>query len=124
MASEIRDVMSEWLGLKSQLKAARVDLGILNKREKELRAEVQRFMKRMKSEADEDVEPVVKLQGQKVSLQTKESKGTITKESILNGLRTFFGGNEAQVEGAYQAIVDATPVKERDVLTVRKDGSA
>ena len=81
-------------------------------------------MKRMKSEADEDVEPVVKLQGQKVSLQTKESKGTITKESILNGLRTFFGGNEAQVEGAYQAIVDATPVKERDVLTVRKDGSA
>lgn len=123
MSSEIRNVMSEWLALKSQLKAARTDISVLNKREKELRAEVQSFMKQMKSEVEEDVQPVVKIQGQKVSFQTKESKGSITKEIILKGLRSFFGGNEAQIEGAFQAILDAIPVKERDVLTVRKDGS-
>jgi hypothetical protein len=122
--SEIRDVMSEWLALKAQLKAARADISVLNKREKELRTEVQHFMKKMKQDVEEDVQPVVKIQGQKVSFQTKESKGSITKEIILKGLQSYFGGNEAQIEGAFQAILDAVPVKERDVLTVRKDGSS
>jgi len=39
---------------------------------------------------------------------------------ILKGLGYFFGGNEAQIDGAFQAILDAAPTKERDVLTVRK----
>jgi hypothetical protein len=39
---------------------------------------------------------------------------------IIAGLSAFFGGNDTQVEGAFQAILDAAPVKERDVLTVRK----
>lgn len=117
----IRDVMTEWLALKTQLKAARADISVLNKREKELRVEVQRYMKEMKND-DEDTEPIVKVDGQKVSYKKKESKGGVTKEVILKGLHSFFGGNETQVEGAYQAILDAAPVKERDVLTVRKDG--
>jgi hypothetical protein len=115
----LKDVMTEWLALKSQLKAARADIGVLNKREKELRSEVQRAMKQMKQE-DEESDPVIKVQGQKVAYQAKQSRGSLTKEVILNGLRSFFGGNETQVEGAFQAIVDAAPVKERDVLTVRK----
>ena len=115
----LKDVMTEWLALKSQLKAARADIGVLNKREKELRAEVQQVMKQMKAD-DEDSDPVIKVQGQKVAYQAKQSRGSLTKEVILNGLRSFFGGNETQVEGAFQAIVDAAPVKERDVLTVRK----
>lgn len=110
----IRDTMTEWLGLKSQLKAARADISVLNKREKELRSEVQQYMK------TEAIDTDVKVDGQKVSYQKKESKGSITKEVILTGLNTFFGGNEAQVEGAYQTILDAAPVKEREVLTVRK----
>ena len=110
----IRDPMTEWLGLNSQLKAARADISVLNKREKELRSEVQQYMK------TEAVDTDVKVDGQKVSYQKKESKGSITKEVILTGLHTFFGGNEAQVEGAYQTILDAAPVKEREVLTVRK----
>jgi hypothetical protein len=121
MAS-LKDIMTEWLALKSQLKAARSDIGVLNKREKELRIEVQRFMKQMKAE-DEESDPVIKVQGQKVAYQAKQSRGSLTKEVILNGLRAFFGGNETQVEGAFQCILDAAPVKERDVLTVRKDGS-
>jgi hypothetical protein len=115
MASgEIKDIMSEWLALKSQLKAARADISVLNRREKELRIEVQTYMKTEAADAD------VKIQDKKVSYQKKESKGSITKDVIVNGLRAFFGGNETQVEGAFQAILDAVPVKERDVITVRK----
>ena len=110
----MKDVMVEWLGLKSQLKAARVDIGVLNKREKELRSEVQTFMK------TEAVDTDVKINDHKVSYQKKEGKGSITKDVIHAGLSAFFGGNDAQVDGAYQAILDAAPIKERDVLTVRK----
>lgn len=118
MAS-LKDVMTEWLTLKSQLKAARTDISVLNKREKELRTEVQHHMKEMKR-ADEESDPVIKVHGQKVAYQAKQSRGSLTKDVILNGLRAFFGGNETQVEGAFQSILDAAPLKERDVLTVRK----
>ena len=114
MTSAIRDTMTEWLALKSQLKAARADISVLNKREKELRSEVQTYMK------TEAIDMDVKVDGQKVSYAKKESKGSITKDVILTGLRYFFGGNEAQIDGAFQAIVDAAPVKEREVITVRK----
>jgi hypothetical protein len=114
MTSAIRDTMTEWLALKSQLKAARADISVLNKREKELRSEVQTYMK------TEAIDMDVKVDGQKVSYAKKESKGSITKDVILNGLRYFFGGNEAQIDGAFQAILDAAPVKEREVITVRK----
>ena len=116
----IRDVMGEWLALKSQLKAARADLGVLNKREKELRTEVQQYMHELKTKEDVNT---VRLEDKKVSYQQKESRGGITKEVIIKGLRSFFGGNETQVEGCYQAIVDATPVKEKIVLSVRTAAS-
>ena len=112
----MRDVMSEWLALKSQLKAARADLGVLNKREKELRTEVQQYMRTLKTEEDVNT---VRLEDKKVSYQQKESRGSITKEVILKGLRAFFGNNEAQIEGCFQSILDSAPVKEKTVLTVR-----
>ena len=110
----MKDVMVEWLGLKTQLKAARADIGVLNKREKELRSEVQTYMKTEAADVD------IKVNDHKVSYQMKESRGGITKDVIQAGLSAFFGGNDTQVEGAYQAILDAAPTKERDVLTVRK----
>jgi hypothetical protein len=112
--SAIREVMTEWLSLKSQLKAVRADLSVLNKREKELRTEVQQYMKTEAADSD------VKIQDKKVSYQKKESRGSITKDVILKGLGYFFGGNQGQIDGCFQAILDAAPVKERDVLTVRK----
>jgi hypothetical protein len=112
--ANMRDTMTEWLGLKTQLKAARADISVLNKREKELRSEVQTYMKTEAADVD------VKVDGHKVSYQKKEGKGSITKEVIIAGLSAFFGGNDTQVEGAFQSILDAAPVKERDVLTVRK----
>jgi len=52
------------------------------------------------------------------NLKTKTTKGSITKEVILKGLRTFFGGNEAQVEGAWNAIQDSAPTKETASVSV------
>jgi hypothetical protein len=53
-------------------------------------------------------------------MRTKESRGSITKNVILAGLRAYFGGDETRVEQVYQVIVDHAPVKERNTITVKK----
>ena len=113
---EFKAVMTEWLSLKHQLAAARKDMAVLNKREKELRAQVQGHMKEIKETQDVDT---VKINQEKVSLRTKESRGSITKNVILAGLRAYFG-DETKVEQVYQIIVDHAPVKERNTITVKK----
>jgi hypothetical protein len=42
----------------------------------------------------------------------------MTKDSVRNGLESFFGGNEAQVEGAMNAIQDNLTVRESVSLAV------
>ena len=109
---EFKSAMTEWVALKAQLAAARKDLSTLNQREKELRQFVTVHMKQ--NEID-----TVKVQDKvKVNLKTKKTKGSITKEVIRKGLYAFFGGNEAQVDGAWQAIQDAAPEKETVGVTV------
>jgi hypothetical protein len=114
---DFKTIMTEWLSLKHQLAAARKDMAVLNKREKELRAQVQEHMKEIKETQDVDT---VKVNQEKVSLHTKESRGSITKNVILAGLRTYFGGDDTKVEQVYQIIVDHAPVKERNTITVKK----
>ena len=109
---DFKHAMTEWVGLKAQLAAARKDLSTLNTREKELRQFVTEHMKT--NEID-----TVKIQDKvKVNFKVKKVKGTITKDIIKKGLSTFFGGNEAQVEGAFNAIQDAVEVKEIPGVTV------
>jgi len=109
---DFKAAMTEWVGLKTQLAAARKDLSVLNNREKDLRKFVTQHMKQ--NEID-----TVKVQDKvKVNFKTKKTKGSLTKEVIKKGLGSYFGGNEAQVEGAFQAILDAAPVKETDGVMV------
>ena len=109
---DFKAAMTEWVNLKAQLAAARKDLGVLNGREKDLRKFVTDHMTR--NEID-----TVRVQDKiKVNLKTKKTRGGITKDVIKKGLGTFFGGNEAQVEGAFQAILDAAPEKEVTGVTV------
>ena len=114
---DFKAIMTEWLSLKHQLAAARKDMSVLNKREKELRAQVQEHMKEMKETQDVDT---VKVNQEKVSLRTKEARGSITKNVIMAGLRAYFGGDETRAEQVYQVIVDHAPVKERNTITVKK----
>ena len=109
---DFKTAMTEWVALKAQLAAARKDLGTLNTREKDLRKFVTMHMQQ--NEID-----TVKIQDKvKVNLKVKKTKGSITKEVILKGLRTFFGGNEVQVEGAWNAIQDSAPTKETAAVSV------
>jgi hypothetical protein len=109
---DFKAAMTEWVNLKSQLAAARKDLSVLNGREKDLRKFVTEHMAR--NEID-----TVRVQDKvKVNLKKKKTRGGITKDVIKKGLGTFFGGNEAQIEGAFQAILDAAPEKEVTGVTV------
>jgi hypothetical protein len=109
---DFKAAMTEWVSLKTQLAAARKDLTVLNQREKDLRKFVTQHMK--VNEID-----TVKVQDKvRVNFKTKKTKGSLTKEVIKKGLGAFFGGNDAQVEGAFQAIMDAAPLKDTDGVTV------
>ena len=109
---DFKSAMTEWVALKAQLSAARKDLSVLNRREKDLREFVTKHMK------ENEIDTVRVQEKVKVNLKVKNSKGSITKEVIKKGLGTFFGGNEAQIEGAFQAILDAAPVVQRSGVTM------
>jgi hypothetical protein len=109
---DFKAAMTEWVTLKAQLLAARKDLSVLNGREKDLRKFVTGHMQQ--NEID-----TVRVQDKvKVNFKLKKTKGAITKDVIKKGLGSFFGGNDAQVEGAFQAILDAAPTKETAGVTV------
>lgn len=109
---DFKTAMTEWVTLKAQLAAARKDLQTLNKREKDLRKFVTVHM------AQNEIDTVKVQDKVKVNLKLKKTRGSITKDVILSGLRTFFGGNEVQIEGAWNAIQDAAPIKETQAVTV------
>jgi hypothetical protein len=109
---DFKSAMTEWVGLKAQLAAARKDLSVLNGREKDLRKVIEVKMK------TEEID-TVKIQDKvKVNFKMKKTKGSLTKDVIKTGLGMFFGGNEAQVEGAFQAILDAAPIKETPSISI------
>ena len=103
---DFKNSTNEWIAIKTQLASARKDLGVLNVREKELRKFVTHHMH------ENEIDTIKVRDKIKVNFKLKKVKGSITKEVIRKGLATFFGGNEAQIEGAINAIQDAAPVKE------------
>lgn len=117
MASDLKNVMTEWIELKKQIAQARKDMSVLVKREKELSEAIKQTMKQ------NDVDDV-KIQENKVRLRTKNAKGSITKDVIQTGLTTYFSGDVVKVEGAMKAIIDSAPVKERSTLSILKSAAA
>jgi hypothetical protein len=109
---DFKAAMTEWVALKAQLAAARKDLSVLNGREKDLRQFVTKHMK------ENEIDTVTVQDKVKVNFKTKTTKGSLTKDVIKKGLGSYFGGNEVQVEGAFQAILDAAPTKQSDGVMV------
>ena len=109
---DFAQAMNEWIALKAQLAAARKDLAVLNKREKDLKKFVTGHM------AQNDIDTVKVREHVKVNLKKKKSKGGITKDVIRKGLATYFNDDGARVDGAWQAIVAAQPVKEVATVSV------
>ena len=103
---EFAEVMNEWISLKAQLSAARKDLAVLNKREKELKKFVTTHM------VENEIDAVKVKDKVKVNLKTKKTKGGITKDVIRVGLMNYFEQDAARADGAMQAIIAAAPTKE------------
>jgi hypothetical protein len=113
MADEqFKRAMNEWVALKAQLASARKDLTVLNKREKDLREFVTHHMK------TNEIDTVKVKDKVKVNLKVKKTKGSITKDAILRGLRTYFSGDEVRTEGAFKAIQDSVQSKETASVSV------
>jgi hypothetical protein len=109
---DFKSTTNEWIALKAQLASARKDLTVLNQREKELRKFVTEHMAR------NEIDTINVREKIKVNFKKSKKKGSLTKDVIKSGLRSFFGGNDAQVEGAFNAILDAAPMKEVNGVTV------
>jgi hypothetical protein len=109
---DFANVMNEWISLKTQLSAARKDLAVLNKREKELKQFVTTHM------AQNEIDTVKVKDKIKVNLKTKKTKGGITKDVIRVGLMNYFEQDAGRADGAMQAIIAAAPIKEVASVTV------
>ena len=60
----------------------------------------------------------INLRKGKISLRTSVRKGTMNKDAIREGLLKFFGGDEAKLEGALNAIQDTIKVKESTSISL------
>jgi len=115
---DFKSVMTEWVTLKGQLLAARKDINVLNKREKDLRTFVTQHMSR------NEISTVrVPDNGVKVNFKVKKSRGAITKDVVKEGLLRYFSGNVEQADLVWKIIQETAPIKEVTgvTLTTLKD---
>jgi hypothetical protein len=105
VSNELSENVSKLVELSKQLKEAKSDIKVLNQAEKQLKDAIKQNM--LKQGID-----TINLRKGKISIRKSNRKAGITKDTVRSGLETFFGGNEAQVEGAMNAIQDNLKVKE------------
>jgi len=111
ITNELSENVAKLVELSKQLKEAKSDIKVLNQAEKQLKEVIK---KNMLSQGID----TINLRKGKISIRKSNRKSGMTKETVRSGLETFFGGNEAQVEGAMNAIQDNLTVKESVSLAV------
>jgi CO dehydrogenase/acetyl-CoA synthase beta subunit len=99
VSDELKHKMSEWVELKKQLAAAREDMKVLNKREKELKSFIAGYMK--VNQIDK-----INLRKGKVSYKETIRKPSFTKKVVEQGLTVYFNGDVARVESVMTCILD------------------
>ena len=109
--NELSESVSKLVELSKQLSEAKSDIKILNQEEKRLKESVKRHM------IDQGID-TINLRKGKISLRKSVRKGSKNKDAIREGLLTFFGGDEAKLEGALNAIQDTIKVKESTSLSL------
>jgi len=97
--------------LSKQLSEAKSDIKILNQEEKRLKESVKKHM------IDQGID-TINLRKGKISIRKSVRKGSMNKDAIREGLLKFFGGDEAKVEGALNAIQDNLKVKESTSISL------
>ena len=111
ITSELSENVAKLVELSKQLKEAKSDIKVLNQAEKQLKELIKANM------LNQGID-TINLRKGKISIRKTNRKSGMTKDSVRNGLESFFGGNEAQVEGAMNAIQDNLTVKESVSLAV------
>jgi hypothetical protein len=109
--NELSESVSKLVDLSKQLSEAKSDIKILNQEEKRLKETVKKHM------VTQGID-TINLRKGKISLRKSVRKGSMNKDAIKDGLLQFFGGDEAKVEGALNAIQDNLKVKESTSLSL------
>ena len=109
--TELSESVSKLVELSKQLTEAKSDIKILAQEEKRLKEKVRSHM------VGQGID-TINLRKGKISLRKSVRKGSMNKDAIREGLLVFFGGDEAKVEGALNAIQDNIKVKEATSLSL------
>ena len=109
--NELSESVSKLVELSKQLSEAKSDIKILNQEEKRLKEAVKKHM------VTQGID-TINLRKGKISLRKSVRKGSMNKDAIKDGLLQFFGGDEAKVEGALNAIQDNLKVKESTSISL------
>ena len=111
VSNQLSESVSKLVELTKQLSEAKADIKVLNQEEKRLKENVKKHM------VDQGID-TINLRKGKISIRKSVRKGSMTKDAIHEGLLKFFGGDEAKVEGALNAIKDGLKVKESTSLSL------
>jgi acid phosphatase class B len=109
--NELSESVSKLVELSKQLSEAKSDIKILNQEEKRLKEAVKKHM------ITQGID-TINLRKGKISIRKSVRKGSMNKDAIRDGLLQFFGGDEAKVEGAFNAIQDNLKVKESTSISL------
>jgi len=109
--NEPSESVSKLVELSKQLTEAKSDIKILTQEEKRLKEQVKKHM------VNQGID-TINLRKGKINLRKSVRKGSMNKEAIREGLLKFFGGDEAKLEGALNAIQDTIKVKESTTLSL------
>ena len=109
--NELSESVSKLVELSKQLSEAKSDIKILNQEEKRLKESVKKHM------IDQGID-TINLRKGKISIRKSVRKGSMNKDAIRDGLLQLFGGDEAKVEGALNAIQDNLKVKESTSISL------
>ena len=109
--TELSASVAKLVELSKQLSEAKSDIKILNQEEKRLKESVKKHM------IDQGID-TINLRKGKISIRKSVRKGSMNKDAIREGLLKFFGGDEAKVEGALNAIQDNLKVKESTSISL------
>lgn len=111
VSNELSETVSKLVDLTKQLTDAKSDIKILNQEEKRLKENVKKHM------MDQGID-TINLRKGKISIRKSVRKAGMSKDAIKEGLSKFFGGDEAKVEGALNAIQDNLKTKESTSLSL------
>ena len=109
--NELSASVSKLVELSKQLSEAKSDIKILNQEEKRLKEAVKKHM------IDQGID-TINLRKGKITIRTSVRKGGMNKDAVRDRLLKFFGGDEAKLEGAMNAIQDNIKVRESTSISL------